>query len=223
MAEEPVTEADPRPQPARSVSQAGLAEQPIHSSAAPVKRPRGTAAMGRGSCNLLKSLSDCSMSSLDCVFLRALLQSTFSLYSTWMPRKYLRQADVSVSERDSSPLPFAGRPKKHSGVVEQPNAPRKARAGRPSAQDEDSPEDVIGVEDLSPEARSFRYLGCRAFTSPSAFCHAGDVRASPVWHGYAYTAVMTQLPGKRAERRALETPELQEGKCIPGSCCLGTG
>ncbi|CAK0784395.1 hypothetical protein CVIRNUC_007599 [Coccomyxa viridis] len=89
-AEEPVTEVDACPQPACSVSQAGLAEQPARSCAAPVKRPRG-------------------------------------------------------------------RPKKNSVEAEQPNSPRKPRAGRPSAQDEDSPEDVMGAEDMSPEARSFRY------------------------------------------------------------------
>ena len=48
-AEEPVTEVDACPQPACSVSQAGLAEQPARSSAAPVKRPRGTAATAHSS------------------------------------------------------------------------------------------------------------------------------------------------------------------------------
>ena len=49
MAEEPGTEVDARPQPACSVSQAGLAERLARSSAAPVKRPRGTAAMAHSS------------------------------------------------------------------------------------------------------------------------------------------------------------------------------
>ena len=31
----------------------------------------------------------------------------------------------------------------------------------------------MGAEDMSPEARSFRYLGCRAFTPPSVSCHDG--------------------------------------------------
>ena len=129
-------------------------------------------------------------------------------------------------------LPIAGRPKKDSVEAEQPNSPRKPRAGRPSAQDEDSPEDVMGAEDMSPEARSFRYLECRTFTPPSVLCHAGDVRASPVWHDCAYKVVMAKegVSSQDTASRwtlagcgALEMPALQEEKCVPGSRCLGAG
>ena len=66
--------------------------------------------------------------------------------------------------------------------------------------------------------------------------HAGDVRASPVWHDYAYMAVMAKegIPSQdTASRWNWLSAELRESasgggstagrNSIPGSCCCDLG